>query len=202
MFRRFDRFLVTLFLSTVTGVVLSNTSALAYDVGAASSESAPSVVTPGAPFPVSATFIQSNGAPDAGLPVVWSSTSSTTASVPARRDRVVLMAHVSPRVLFKVCTVTFNPPTSTTNAFGVATTTGTVTPGCSGSFTLTAAIPGVGSVSLTVSTATGTAAGGFPNTSSQSAANLRTGGLIATVASLLGLSLLGLWLRAHSQQPS
>ena len=189
---------LTFIVATITGIGLSATSALAYDVGPSSSESAPSVVTPGVSFPVSARFIGSNGVPDSDLEVDWSS-SSFTASAPARNDGLVLMAHVSRRVLLRLCTVTFSPPTSITNAAGVATTTATITPGCFGTFTLIATIPGVGSVSATVSTIAGTAAGGFPNTSSLRIADPGTGVLIAIVATLLGLSLLGLWLRVRSR---
>ena len=125
MFKYFCRFSVPLVLSivvaTVTGIGLSATRAFAYDIGPSSSESAPSIVTPGVPFPVTARFIQSNGVPDSGLEVDWSS-SSFTAAAPARNDGLVLMAHVSGRVLLRLCTVTFDPPTSITNAAGVATT--------------------------------------------------------------------------------
>jgi hypothetical protein len=204
---RLSRFPVPCALSTAIAVVawlaLSTASGLAYDIGPASSLTAPPVATPGVPFTVTATFIGTNGVPDSGLPVVWSSSSFTTAAAPVRGG-AVLMAYARQPVLFRVCVATFNLPTGTTNAMGVVSTTVTIPAGCFGTFTLTATIPGVGSVTVTVST-TG-AAGSFPNTSSQGVARLGTGVLVGTAAlvvivgSLLLLSLLVMWLRARTRR--
>jgi len=182
-------------------VVLSTTSGLAYDVGPASSETAPAVITPGVPFTVTATFIGSDGVPLRGFSVVWSSSTITTAAAPARSDGILLMAHVGQAVLFKVCTISFNPPVGTTNATGVVSTTALDPVGCFGTFTLTATIPGVGSVSAEVTATAGAAGGAFPNTSRLAGRGLAPAVPVAILGTLVLLSLaVVLWLRSRSRR--
>jgi hypothetical protein len=130
-----------LVLGGVLGATALAMPALAYDVGPGSSGSAPGSAPPGQPFPFTVNFKQPNGSAfPAGVPVTFS-----LGSGPAG------------------CTVTFNPPSTVTDASGSATTSVTLPAGCCpGTFVIVATAEGGGTVTSTVSE---TGCAGFPNTS-------------------------------------
>ena len=119
------------------GLLVTSAPALAYNVGpGTTATTSVSSVAGGTAFTATFTFIDTTGAPIAGVVVNFSATGPCAGT-------------------------TFSPASATTNASGVVTTTVTLPANCPGAFTLTGTLTsGQGSASVTV-----TETGGFPITS-------------------------------------